>query len=310
MPDVPYPNLQSALPDLADDLQGNPTFDALKDLVPLQCRARTDVFAAELDGQRVVVKRWQHAKRRLWARRAAQELERVTPVMGQSVGSLIASEIDFGILVMSHLPGTPLPMLLAESDAARRAGLITQALDWLKRYCDIAEPIEGGFAPNYWITALEAEDITTLEMNEQRLIKKGIRALRQVGKALRGLDGTRHLGPSDFAAYNLVFDPIQGIGGFDLERPRRTPAMRQVASLLATVAIETLPNPVSRKGGIDTDMRTAAQHHPILAEGDTRVLQFFIVELLIRRLLSDHINPVRRDTLRAQIKEALSALTS
>ncbi|MBJ3761692.1 phosphotransferase [Maribius pontilimi] len=294
------PALERAL----SDALGAPV--RLGDLIAV--RRGAELFAANVQGQDAVVKRFLGPDGPATVTRAAREYDRLHPAMGQGPHRVVACLLSApgqSCLILQHAPGRPVSSALeeAQSDQAR-AAVLDRCGRWLSAYVGPTRSTDR-FGPGFWIDRTrKMQGASELTDEDLRLTGALLDAMATRAPDLRDAPVTRGAIHGDFKPSNLHLDADGAIWGFDIQATTRMPLARDVARFVSSwrrdpgIAVDPFPWPA-----VDALAREVLEPGEIAS-----ILRFFLAEQFAARLCAVTADGAESARLRAAVAAFLGAV--
>lgn len=267
---------------------------------------RADIFLADLNGTKTVLKWYKGKSPPRQVDRAAAELEQLRPYMSQGplqVNLPLKTWPEVGLIALSFAPGRQLNELLLDADRARRDALFGQAAQWAALYGH-GRRQDGHIKPRFWIKKMSQLDCSGLEPDQEGRTQALIRKMRGLMPKVIGARWPRGQVHGDLIGTNLMVDG-DVMTGVDVNGAPMRPLAAEAAHFLVWQALWP-PVPADKDQFLDqmrADRRAFLAYHP--AVEDDAILRFFTLQQLCVRQVGYAKDPVRSDALRWAIAEYL-----
>jgi hypothetical protein len=249
------------------------------------------ILSGQLDGQPAVFRFYLdqpgHAERD-W-----DELQRIWPQMQDDdlrVSAPLAHLPEHGLIVVAHVPGTPLLQLLYQSGPDERAKWLDPAARWLRLYTESSET-EVAAAQDGWVKRAERAAGQQAFNRLRRIEKPVLEELRRIAALLDGATWRHAIGHGDFHPNNLIADGAR-LTGIDCGGSGRAPIYKDMARFLMHMGRRGMVPSGDMQFGVDRQGIAAfARTFNLSAQERSLTLPFFLgVEALLRvetRAISD-----------------------
>lgn len=219
------------------------------------------ILRGRLDGQDAVFRMPLSAVSHKQITREWAELNRTYPYMHDGP-HLVAKPLHFdaasGLMVISHIPGTPLMKHLWSLPVAKRAQVYVQAGAWLSVYTKPSQHTREANVRHWLLRARDAADKqphAALAEVESRVFRK----MRHLSKQIAGQDWRVSIPHGDFHPNNLILNGNH-LTGIDTGGSSVAPIYKDMARALTHMARRGLFFGAARKFGVD------AQAFDVLAD--------------------------------------------
>lgn len=289
------PGPTSPLSELDGTMQIVARFERARASDPELSGAELDELLRQVPGKRAVLSgTWQGrpvifrmhlesgspAPKREWT-----EMLRVWTEM-QSDRLRIAEPLHFwessGLLVIEHVPGTPLMQHLWQIEPEARAPYLPQAAAWLRAYTASSE-MTGKPRAAVWLQKAEAAAATQPHPKLQRRERKILRHLQRLAPACDALPWRHAISHGDFHPNNLIVNG-ERLTGIDLGGSATIPIYKDMARFLMHMGRRGLiPSGAARFGVDARGIAAFSKAFALSNEERELILPFMLgVEALIR----------------------------
>lgn len=274
----PLPALP-ALPD-GDDLPDGAVIGALIRHVPGKRRIHAGTWQGRDAVFRIATQETAEMQAREW-----QEACRIWPWMQGArfrTAEPLAHLPELHLMVMAHVPGTPLLDHVTRQPLARRGARLAPAAAWLRRYTDVSEGWRGARCAG-WLAragrATQGQPFPALREVEAGILD----GIERLAGRIDGADWRVAICHGDFHPNNLLAEGRR-LTGIDTGGSGRMPVLKDIARFLMHMARRGVCPSGRMWCGVDEGMRDAFVEAFALTEAERRlVLPFFLgVEALIR----------------------------
>lgn len=264
-----------------------------------------EVFVANIDGTKVVVKRFNDENSAQTVNNLKAELALMSQTMGSGINQInqcLHALPEVGIAVLSFAPGHRLSDAIAASNYKHRRKLIKHAGNWLAQYTAIRKR-ETTFAPKYWVKNLKGNStLHTLSIEDRKLLETLIHVLQTQIPRIRGCNVIRAAVHGDFVGTNMHYH--NGVlYGVDIQGECWHPIAKEAANFLVWQQIHSLqPAPKTRHGIALHDWEAFLESGAVSNNEQFTTLPFFIGVHLFKRFLEIQSEKVRKNNIRVAIR--------
>ncbi|MEX0310693.1 MAG: hypothetical protein AB3N17_10675, partial [Tateyamaria sp.] len=173
----------------------------------LKHTAQSWVFAARINGEKVVVKRFFNDDRAHTVQSLKGELDRLEEIFGESdcqANRCVAAWPEDGIAVLSFAPGPRLDLKIGEANGRARDKLLAHSGRWLATYT-ASRRRHATFGPGYWIKQLLARDHGDLGPADRALLDQLANALRTQNERVKGCSVVQAATHGDYVGMNAHY---------------------------------------------------------------------------------------------------------
>lgn len=269
------------------------------------------VFAANLNGDKVVIKRFFNVDRAHTVRSLKGELDRLEVTFGagdcQANRCLMAWPED-GIAILSHAPGPRLDLKIAAARGGARAKLLSHAGRWLATYPGDRRRMST-FGPGFWIKRSLARDHSSIDDADKPLLDDMIALLRSQNERVKGCAVVQTASHGDYVGMNAHYHRGT-IYGVDIQGECWVALAREAARFLVWLQIHDPDRPTGRTHGLRRDDVQAFLSSGVLPpEEHGTTFPFFVGEQLYGRFVEDYHRSDIRTNTRAAMESYLSQHT-
>ena len=196
---------------------------------------------ATWNGDKVVVKRSLGAQPDREVLQAKEELDILARIMAAPpyrINECLAVFPQFGIIVLSFVPGVRLDHAIRAADLAERATLMRLSGGWLKSYTSGRSDMSPKFSPDWWIKKQVAEGDPKAPEAVTIASDAVLDAVKARVPDVRGQDVTKAAVHGDFASINAHYH-VGCIYGGDVQGKARLPVGKDVSRFLVWTQLET-----------------------------------------------------------------------
>lgn len=294
----------SAKQTLARLLRAKPDVAHFELLDGLKVTERSWVFSAQVNDEKVVVKRILGKDAPHTVQRLKDELDYLETVF--PAGKLQANRCrhawpDEGLVILSFAPGRRLGDAIAMASGQARHDLLKQSGEWLKQYC-AARSLNRTFWPGSSIRKLAAKPLEPIALDDdKRVLQRLFADLRRQAKDVKGVPFVQAATHGDFVGINAHYHEGT-IYGVDIQGQCWLAVARDIARFLVWQQIHDSSRPLVRQYGICADDLQSFLSSNILGlEEQQTTLPFFIGTQLYSRFVHEYDRDDMRDNTRSAI---------
>ncbi|MFL4470742.1 hypothetical protein ACERZ8_12930 [Tateyamaria armeniaca] len=301
---------QNAAQALETYLLDRPEVERARKFKALKVTDKSWVFAAQINGKKVVVKRFLEQNAEHTVRSLKGELDYLETVFGDGdcqANRCLMSWPKDGVVVLSFVPGSRLGDKIAASRGPKRRALMAHSAKWLATYT-APRRRDSTFGPRFWIKQLLGKDLSHIDTPaDLQLLRDLIDALRSQRDRVMGSPVVQAATHGDFVGINAHYH-AGVIYGVDIQGECWLAIAREAARFLVWLQVHDPNRPERRHAGIDADDWTAFLSVGVLpaAEHET-TLPFFVGEQLYGRYVESYERQDIRENTRAAIEAYISS---
>ncbi|WP_299208723.1 hypothetical protein [uncultured Tateyamaria sp.] len=298
----------SAAKTLTRYLKDSPGVRSVRILETLKFSAKSWVFSAKLNGERVVIKRFFNEDRAHTVRSLNGELFRLEKTFADSdcqANRCLMAWPEDGIAILSHAPGSRLDKKIAGAQGRSRQKLLQHAGRWLATYPGDRRR-SSTFGPGFWIKRCLSRDHDAIAPEDRALLDRMIAALRVQNDHVKGCSVVQAASHGDYVGMNAHYHRGT-ICGVDIQGEYWGALAREAARFLVWQQIHDSARPSERTHGLATQDVQAFLSSGVLPqiEHDT-TFPFFAGEQLYGRFVEDY----HRTDIRANTRAAMTSYLS
>lgn len=284
----------------------------VRGLEPIKVTDKSWVFSAEINGEKVVVKRFVGGDVSHTVRSLKSELDYIKNVFGDGkcqANKCLMAWPDDGIVVLSFVPGPRLGDKISTLKGQQRRNLLSHSGEWLSKYTNTRRR-SATFGPRFWIKKLLSKDLSHInDVHDVALLRELVDALRIQKEKIRGCPVIQAATHGDFVGINAHFQKGV-IYGVDIQGESWLPIAKEAARFLVWLQIHDVERPQKRHAGISLVDWEAFLDSGVLPESEVKTtLPFFVGEQLYGRYVESYDRKEIRQNTRAAIESYLTDYT-
>lgn len=271
--------------DLEEILRNRPEIKQVRVIEVLKGGAKNHVCIAEIDGVKVVAKRFLETGAAQTVLSLQAELDFVAAQLGHGrnrINECLFAFPDQGVAVLTFAPGERLGAQLMNAKGSARAALIEHSGDWLGAYT-AGRRRTGSFAPRHWLRQLAR--LGHCRTEDQPLLDTLHASLETQAQCIQGAQVTHAATHGDYVSLNAhYYDGV--IYGVDIQGESWLPLAKDIAGFLVWEGVRRPSYGDDLRFGLaQQDLRGFLSGVPLPDDEAATILPFMIGLQFYRRVI-------------------------
>lgn len=290
--------------ELAELLQKKAEITSCKIVETLKLSDTSQVFAAKVNGKKVVVKRFVTPDAAQTILNMQKELDHLGTTMNQGANQVNRCLYAFpqeGVVVLSMAQGPRLSDAISAANPAKRSTLLQHSGAWLAAYTQ-SRRRQTTFGAGYWVNTLRKINLTPVtDPQDIDLLQKLLTDLHRRASETKGCSVFQAATHGDFVGINAHYaDGV--ICGVDIQGECWLAIAKEAARFLVWIRIHEADKPREQICGIArTDWQAFLASGVLDAQEQKTTLPFFIGTNLYSRFVAEY----RRADIRTNTRQAI-----